>query len=403
MPQTAVILAGGSPDSKESLLALGPELLLPIANRPLIDYLASVLGDAGVRRLIIILDSGSAAAAARLAANFRGSPLHVECVVQETPNGTGGALKEVEELIRGETFWVASGDLFLKTGLRRMLAFHRELGSPVTVGVFRIHEPAWEMERVEVDANRRVKAIHRIHPAENRRSMLRPAGLYLFERAVLDLIPKGRHFDLKEQLFPCLMDRGMPASVWEIAGCCRTISSVSDYFAANRDVLLGHVHFQWMQPWLLPDASALPRPRISPTAILLDPVLVGPGSRIGEGVVVTGPTTIGENCEVEANAILDECVVLPDARVGQGARLSRCILAEGSKIEDGAVLREMIVLEKPAEVRDLAMFPGTHVPLSSNGLMMAAGRPTGARMIYLLAKRFFDVVIAGPPRRQGRL
>ncbi len=394
MSQTAIILAGGSIISKGSLAAVSPKLLLSIANRPLVEYLASALAAAGVRRLIISLDSASGEAAARLADHFRGSSLHVECVIQEAPRGTGGSLKEVEPLIQGDPFWVVSGDLFLKTGLRQMLVFHRELGSAATVAVLRIHEPAWEMERVEVDANRRVRAIHRIHPMQNRRSMLRPAGLYLFERAVLDLIPKEGHFDLKEQLFPDLAEQGMAASVWEIAGYCRTISSVSDYFAANRDVLLGRVHFQGMPTWPLPEASTWPRPRISPTAILLDPVVVGPGSSIGEGVVVTGPTTIGENCEVEANAVIDECVVLSDSRIGQGARLNRCILGEGSKVEDGAVLREMIVVEKREEAGDLAMFPGRHVALGSTGLMIPAPRQTMARKVYLLVKRGLDVFFA---------
>ncbi|MCI0407288.1 MAG: sugar transferase [Acidobacteria bacterium] len=394
MSKTAIILAGGSAISNGSLAAVGPKLLLPIANRALVEYLASVLRTAGISHLIISLDLGSSEASARLAENLRDSSLRVECVVQETPRGTGGSLKEVEALIQDDVFWVVSGDLFLETDLRQMLAFHREIGSAATVASVRIQEPVWEMERIEADADGRVRAIHRIHPAQSRRSSLRPAGLYLFEPTVLDLIPKGRHFDLKEQLFPRLAERGMPASVWEVPGYCRMISSVSDYFDANRDILLGRVRFEGMQLWPLPDTPGWARPRIAPTAMLLDPVVVGPGCRIDEGVMVIGPTTIGENCEVGASAILDECVVLADARVGQGARLDRCILGEGAEVEDGAVLREMIVLEKPVGTGDLAMFPGKHVPLGSTGLMRSADWRTGARRVYLLGKRLFEAVFA---------
>jgi lipopolysaccharide/colanic/teichoic acid biosynthesis glycosyltransferase len=249
------------------------------------------------------------------------------------------------------------------------------------------------MERVEIDSSRRVKAIHRIHPAQNRRSTLRPAGLYLLEPAVLDLIPKSGYFDLKEQVFPRLTELGRPADVWEIPGYCRTIFSVGDYFAANRDVLLGQVRFSDMHLRPLPVASASDR-QVSPTATLLEPVVVGSGSRIGEGALVIGPTAIGENCEVEPNAILDQCVVLAGARVGRGAHIHDCIVSERSMIEDGAVMRGMVVPEKPEEAMEMAISPEKYMPFASSGLMRPLAWPTRARRFYLLAKRAFDIVFA---------
>jgi lipopolysaccharide/colanic/teichoic acid biosynthesis glycosyltransferase/NDP-sugar pyrophosphorylase family protein len=392
-PQTAVILAGGGAISDALVAAVRPKLLLPIANRPLIDYLASVLAAAGVKRLIICLDLASAQAAERLAETFVGSSLSVECVVQETPRGTGGSLKEAEGWLRDDSFWVASGDLFLKTDLRAMLSFHRQQGSFATVAAFRIQESPWEMERVELDLGRNVRAIHRIHPAQNRRSPLKPAGLYLFEPAVLDLIPRTGYFDLKEQLFPRLKEFGRPARVWEIPGYCRTVFSVGDYFAANRDVLLGQVRFSDMR---LPPISVTSAPddRVAPTATLLQPVVVGSRSRIGAGALIIGPTAIAENCEVEPNAILDQCVVLAGARVGQGAHIHHCILSERSIVEDGAVMREMVVNEKPEATVELAIPPETYMPFSSSGLMRPLAWPTSRRRLYLSAKRAFDIAFA---------
>lgn len=393
MSHTAIVLAGGTATSDGLLAGIHSKLLLPIANRPLIDYLASVLGAAGVSRLIISLDLGSAEAAGRLAEIFAGFPLSVECVVQETPRGTGGSLKEAEGWLRDDSFWVVSGDLFLKTDLRQMLSFHRQQASFATVAAFRIQETPWEMERVEIDSSRRVKAIHRIHPAQNRRSTLRPAGLYLLEPAVLDLIPKSGYFDLKEQVFPRLTELGRPADVWEIPGYCRTIFSVGDYFAANRDVLLGQVRFSDMHLRPLPVASASDR-QVSPTATLLEPVVVGSGSRIGAGALVIGPTAIGENCEVEPNAILDQCVVLAGARVGRGAHIHDCIVSERSMIEDGAVMRGMVVPEKPEEAMEMALSPEKYMPFASSRLTRPLAWPTRARRFYLLAKRAFDIVFA---------
>ena len=64
----------------------------------------------------------------------------------------------------------------------------------------------------------RIKTIHRIHPAQERRSTLRPAGLYLFQSEVLQGIPPARYFDLKEQLFAPLYQQGRAQWIWEIPG-----------------------------------------------------------------------------------------------------------------------------------------------------------------------------------------
>src|SRR5574341_564774 len=102
----------------------------------------------------------------------------------------------------------------------------------------------------------------------------------------------------------------MVAIVWEMQGYCRTISSVSDYFAVNRDVLLNRVRIPAAPAEPFPGVTEWRAPDISAAAIVLDPVVVGTGSRVADCAVVIGPTAIGENCEIAANAVLDECVVL---------------------------------------------------------------------------------------------
>jgi lipopolysaccharide/colanic/teichoic acid biosynthesis glycosyltransferase/NDP-sugar pyrophosphorylase family protein len=394
MPETAIILAGGSGFLDGSLMGTIPKLLLPIANRPLADYLASALWVAGARRLIVCLDGTSADAETRISENFRDSSMKVECIVQEALRGTGGSVKDLEGALQGEAFWVLGGDLLLGTDLRHMLAVHREHGSVATVAVVRVQESPWEMERVEIDACRRIKAIHRIHPAQNKRSMLRPVGLYLFEPVVLELIPQGHYFDLKEQLFPRLADKGTSGSVWEVSGYCRTLVSVSDYFTANRDVLLDRVKFPDMQGWQPAEVRRWAEPQVPSSTVMLNPVAIGQASSIGDKTMIVGPTAIGLNCVIKEGAVLTECVVLPDAKVGKGARLDRCILGEGSEVEDGAVLREVIVLEKPSQVSDLLSSPGRYVPLNSSGLMRAPGWWSRAQQAYLFGKRYLDAVFA---------
>src|SRR5262249_8755972 len=232
------------------------------------------------------------------------------------------------------------------------LAFHQTRGAAATVGAVHLHPLPRELERIEVGTNQRIKAIHRFHPAQNKRSTLQPAGLYLFEPEILDLIPTGSYFDLQEQLFPPLAERRTPAAIWTIPGYCRRISSAADYLLANRDLLLGQgggegefAHFV--------ETCGRPRPECSPTATLLSPPVIGPAVRIRDRAIRVGPTAIGDQCEVGADAVLNGCVVMPRAIIGRGARLDQCVVGEGVRVEDGTILRDTVVLDQPTKVMDM--------------------------------------------------
>ena len=105
---------------------------------------------------------------------------------------------------------------------------------------------------------------------------------------------------------------------------------------------------------------------VSPTAVLIGDVEVGPGASIWFGVVLRGdestitigagsnvqdnsvihcaadlPTVIGENVTIGHRALLEGCVVDDGAVVGMGAiMLQRSRLGAGSMLAAGAVLPE---------------------------------------------------------------
>jgi len=337
-PDTAVILAGSPATFHGLALAPYPKILLPLANRPLVQYQAEVLAAAGVTRLILCVHPGMREA---VTAHLGVLPDSLECLVRETSFGTGGSLKEVADVLSGSAFCVINGDLLLGGGLAEMLAWHQERRALATVGALRVREAPWEMERIEFDADQQVRSIHRIHPAQERRSTLRPAGLYLFQAEVLDYIPESGYFDLKEQLFAPLYHQGARTALWEIPGYSRTITSVGDFFSANLEVLDGRMP--------LPAPVKVPfnpgQGEISASARVFAPAVVGSGSRVGEEAIILGPAAIGSHCEVERGAVINECVVLDNARIRQGAYLHRCVICDGAIIDGLTSLHEMAVMQ----------------------------------------------------------
>jgi lipopolysaccharide/colanic/teichoic acid biosynthesis glycosyltransferase/serine acetyltransferase len=341
VPETAVVLAGGLATFHGFALAPCPKILLPLANCPLLHYQVRVLAETGVKRLVLCVSTGMGE---RLAAHLDSLPGSLECQIKETVYGTGGSLKGVEGAIHGKTFWVLNGDLLVSAGLAEMLAFHQQRRAAATVGVSRVWETPWEMERVEFDADQRIKTIHRLHPAQERRSTLRPAGLYLFQAEVLDSIPPDRYFDLKEQLFGPLYQQGAATGIWEIPGYCHTITGIGDFFTVNLDILHGRLP--------VPDLKNLhnfpdntDEARISASAKVFAPVVLGPGSHVGEEAIILGPTVIGSHCEIGPGVVVNECVILNNARISRGAYLHRCVISEGAAIGSLTSLDEMAVMQ----------------------------------------------------------
>jgi lipopolysaccharide/colanic/teichoic acid biosynthesis glycosyltransferase len=319
----------------------------------------------------------------------------MEYLIEETKYGSGGSVREVAAKIKENSFWVVNGDLLLDADLTRMLAYHQERGALATVAYIQIQEAPWWMERIETDDAEGIRAIHRIHPFQCKRSKLRPVGLYLFEKAIMDIIPQEGYFDLKEQLFPPLSGTGAVTGVWEVEGYCRTISSIEDYFFANQDVLLGWINLPQHPLAATGSIGENTGPKFAPTAKFLSPAVMDTTSRISENVLILGLTVIGQQCQVGAGSIIDDCVLMGKAALGQGVYLDSCVIAEDITIADGEILREVAITKSQYGKR-------VEVPLSlrertDRNYTGAPGKPewrTHRGLLYRTIKRLIDIVVS---------
>ncbi|MFA4902821.1 MAG: sugar transferase [Desulfobaccales bacterium] len=389
---TAIILAGGMASFMGVSLAPTPKCFLPIANRPLYYYTAEALGASGANLLIFCVPQGLQSDVANFLST---APPPMDYLIQETGYGSGGSLLEVADRIKDESFWVVNGDLLVDTDLTRMLTYHREHRALATAASIQIQEAPWWMERIETDTAKGIRAIHRIHPFQCKRSKLRPVGLYLFEKSVLDFIPQARYFDLKEQLFPPLYETGAATGVWEVPDYCRTISSFEDYFFANQDALLGLVKPPRNPMPSTGSPNDTPGPQIDPTAKLLPPAMIAASTRIEANGLILGLTTIGPECQIGAGSIINDCVLMGKAALGRGVYLDSCIIGEDVTISDGVILREVAIVKGQSGERG-------EVPLSlrERNNRNYAGAPcetewlTPAGPLYLMVKRLIDIIFS---------
>ena len=87
--------------------------------------------------------------------------------------------------------------------------------------------------------------------------------------------------------------------------------------------------------------------RLHAAARFIGPALVGRHCRIEEDALVIGPTSLGAGCLIGRQAVVCRSVLWTSCRVGAGAVLDHCILADGANVDGETVMREAVCVARP--------------------------------------------------------
>lgn len=129
----AIVLAGGLGTRLATRLNALPKAMAPIAGRPFLEILLRQLDDYGCTRALLAVGYLHAMIEEHFGGSFGG--MRLEYAVEETPLGTGGALRNALALAREDSVLVLNGDTFLDTDYAEMMRFHREQGAAMTMAV----------------------------------------------------------------------------------------------------------------------------------------------------------------------------------------------------------------------------------------------------------------------------
>jgi D-glycero-D-manno-heptose 1,7-bisphosphate phosphatase len=200
MPVTqAVCLVGGRGTRLGALTERTPKPLLPVGDRPFLDYLVHDARRFGMKRLLLLAGYQSAEIRERYHGKSFGS-LDVEVVAERSPAGTGGALAHAGDLL-DETFFLLNGDSFFDFNwLNLAMALDRPgwvMNAALATGIV-----GSRYGRVELSG----RQILGFRP-EGESSQPINAGLYLVRRAVLECV-KSTPCSLERDVLPVLADHG---------------------------------------------------------------------------------------------------------------------------------------------------------------------------------------------------
>lgn len=335
----AMILAAGKGTRVRPLTYSVPKPMIPLIRKPVIESLIEHLKRYGIDEIVINTShlAGSIENYLRdgdrfgvhIAYSFEGKM--VNGVLVDEPLGSAGGIRKVQDFsgFFDDTFIVLCGDALIDLDIGRFLEFHRNNKALATIALKEVPRP--EVSRygvVQTDDNGRIVRFQEKPGIEEAVSTTVNTGVYLFEPEIIDLIPSGTEYDIAKDLFPLLIERGLPFCGASIPYQWVDIGSVADYWEATRLILTGKV-----DGYVVPgrEIAAGVHAGIHLAAnfgriTIVPPVYIGSGTRIGDDAVIIGPTVIGANCEIEGGATVRECIIGDYTRVRSVAEIERMIV-----------------------------------------------------------------------------
>jgi D-glycero-alpha-D-manno-heptose 1-phosphate guanylyltransferase len=129
----AIILAGGLGTRLSSRLRNVPKAMAPVGGRPFLEILLDRLVAAGCARTILSVGHLAHVIRNAFGTSFQG--VQLEYVVEDSPLGTGGAIRLALELAKESSVLVLNGDTFLDADLRSFLDAHVAGGRPLSLAI----------------------------------------------------------------------------------------------------------------------------------------------------------------------------------------------------------------------------------------------------------------------------
>lgn len=343
-----MILAGGQGTRLRPLTLARAKPVVPLANRPFLAWQLALLRQHGVTDAV--LACSYRVEDLRAALSDAAGGVRLRYVVEEEPLGTGGGIRNAADLAHGDVF-VLNGDVLTDADLAAMRRAHVERGARLSILLARVADPR-QYGLVETAPDGRILRF-REKPtgAEPIATDTINAGVYLLDAALLARIPAGRPVSIEREVFPALIEDGVPCYGWCLDAYWLDIGSLGAYRAAHIDLLEGRVRSALGPPGTRRQGSWLAGGvRLAADARLLAPSAAGPGVALGPGAILGPLAVVGEGSTLLEGARVERSVLWERVVVGPGAVLEGCVVCAGARIGAGARLGPGAVVEAGASV-----------------------------------------------------
>lgn len=336
----AMVLAAGFGKRLRPLTELVPKPLLPICNRPVVEYILRFLRRNGVRRTVINLHHKGRTVMDRLSDGDK-FDVEINYSCEEVLLGTAGGIKAAERYFLGAPFFVINSDILVSLDLDAVRRFHRDRGAAATL-VLR-EEEASAYGVIKVDAEGRVvqflSTAARYGGSPVVEAMF--TGVQLLEPSLLKRIPPGVPWGTSENLYPVLLEEGVPVYGYIMKGAWIDVGTPKRYLHANFMALRDPSLLELTEPGggVVIESDV----EMGGGAELRAPILLGEGCSLGKGSVIGPNVVMGSRCRVGSACRINNSVIWDNVQAGGGSIIEGSIVAAGLTLSPASVIKGKIV------------------------------------------------------------
>jgi UDP-N-acetylglucosamine diphosphorylase/glucosamine-1-phosphate N-acetyltransferase len=308
----AVILAAGEGHRMRPLTSHRPKVMLPIANRPIVEHLLIEVKEAGIEEFIFVVGYCDEQVREYFGDGAKWG-VSISYAEQRKQTGTADAIRMVENAVDGN-FLVINGDVIIgRDDIKKLKSKKHN-----TMSVIEVKDPRG-LGIVELAGN---KVVSIYEKSEMPPSLMANTGLYLFTPEVFEAIAKTEK---------------SPRGEYEITDSLQTLMSTS-----------GGLYYQeiksWLDlsyPWDLLRANesmlACLEPKnlgkVEENVVLKGFVAIGKDTVVKSGAYIEGPVIIGEGCAIGPNCYIRAFTSIGDGcHIGAAVEVKNSIIMKGSKV-----------------------------------------------------------------------
>jgi len=217
-----VILAGGLGKRLKSVTGDSQKVLAKIGDRPFLEILIDYIASQGGKRFILCVGHGSD----EVEAHFKNRYHDREIIFsrEDSPLGTGGAIKQGSSHVKTENFLAMNGDCFCVIDYNRLIAFHQKHKAKATLAVTLMPD-ARDYGTIEIASNGTIDAF------KEKQAVAQEAfintGTYCFDRHAFSLVETPSKFSIEYDFFPHVVGKGFYA--FEVENCFIDIGTPERY------------------------------------------------------------------------------------------------------------------------------------------------------------------------------